>query len=321
MAKESYWFKHDYNARSDRRLMGLLMKTGIEGIGIYWCVIEMLYEEGGFLLHSECERIAFELRTHCEKVKPVIESDLFKRDKEKFWSESVLRRLDERKDKSKKNSDNAFERWRKERERKEEEERQRLAQSENDASAMRTHNERIADELQSQCAGDANGMLIREEEKREDTSLVLSSISNEVGSIKEELELNVSKREVKKKEERILNIPFTSEHFLNKWQEWKAFKSKEYKFNYKSTQSEQAALNDLAAISNGIETTAIEIIQKSIANGWKGLFALKNTNNGASFNFTSTSTQQAVKSPRDTVAERLYQRTLQRTNKQEGFGN
>jgi hypothetical protein len=290
MAKESFWFKHDLNARSDRKMMSLLMKTGVQGVGIYWCIVEMLYEEGGYLMRSDCDRIAFELRTDCEAVSAVIESDLFQNDEEKFWSESVLRRLDKRKEKSDKNTKNANDRWEKERLKKaEEEERQRQEQSQNNAFAMRTHTERIANEVQPQCEPDANGMLIRREEKRRD-SLYLGSISNVVSSIEEELELNVSKRGEKKKEARALNLPFSSEQFLNKWQEWKSFKAKEYKFNYKSTQSEQAALNLLADAANGAEAVAIEIIQKSIANGWQGLFPIKNNNNGAIFNHTSTTT-------------------------------
>jgi uncharacterized protein YdaU (DUF1376 family) len=167
MAKESFWFKHDLNARSDRKMMSLLMKTGVQGVGIYWCIVEMLYEEGGYLMRSDCDRIAFELRTDCEAVSAVIESDLFNRDEEQFWSESVLRRLGKRQETSRKNTDAANKRWQEERKRKEDEEaRQRQEQSQNDANAMRTHTERTANEVQPQCEPDANGMLIRREEKR-----------------------------------------------------------------------------------------------------------------------------------------------------------
>jgi hypothetical protein len=36
-----------------------------------------------------------------------------------------------------------------------------------------------------------------------------------------------------------------------------------------------AALASLAKLSNNVESAAIEIITQSIANGWKGFFALK----------------------------------------------
>lgn len=101
-AKETFYFSHDYNSRSDRKMMNLIMTCGIEGIGIYWCIVEMLYEEGGYLMRSECERIAFELRTDCERINKVIKSSLFCMDEEKFWSQSVLTRIELRREKSEK---------------------------------------------------------------------------------------------------------------------------------------------------------------------------------------------------------------------------
>lgn len=125
MAKDTFYFSHDYNSRGDRKMVSLLMNCGIEGIGIYWCIIEMLYEEGGYLMQSECERIAFELRTDCDLVAKVMRSTLFCRNDENFWSESVLKRLEKRKEISGKASNSAHIRW------------------ENEKS-MRTHSDRNA---------------------------------------------------------------------------------------------------------------------------------------------------------------------------------
>lgn len=110
MAK-SYWFKHDYNARSDKKMAKLLMEAGIEGVGIYWCIIEMLYEENGYLMLSDCERIAFALRTKPQKIKKVIDSELFFQDSEKFWSKSVLQRLGHRSEISNKARQAALIKW------------------------------------------------------------------------------------------------------------------------------------------------------------------------------------------------------------------
>lgn len=106
------YFSHDYNARNDPRIVKLFMTKGLLGIGLYWCVIEMLYESNGYIMHSECERIAFELRTDCETIKLLISDfDLFKVDKKRFWSESVLKRLNLRKEKSNKAKHSASVRW------------------------------------------------------------------------------------------------------------------------------------------------------------------------------------------------------------------
>jgi hypothetical protein len=84
----------------------------MQGLGVYWCIIEMLYEENGYLLLEEYERISFELQVDFDVVKSVIEKyGLFQKDSEKFWSSSVLNRLDARKSKSEKARDSIKNRW------------------------------------------------------------------------------------------------------------------------------------------------------------------------------------------------------------------
>lgn len=119
MAKDTYWFSHDYNARTDGKILKLRMKHGMEGVGVYWCVVEMLYEENGFILLSDYDRISFELRVEEEVVKSVINDyALFEVNSEKFWSNSVLERLGLRKDKSEQARNAINVRWELERQRK-----------------------------------------------------------------------------------------------------------------------------------------------------------------------------------------------------------
>jgi len=70
--------------------------------------------------------------------------------------------------------------------------------------------------------------------------------------------------------------PFESDFFMDQWEHWKTFKKKEFNFKYKSIQSEQASLSELAKLSNNNEQNAIGIIHQSMANGWRGFFELKN---------------------------------------------
>lgn len=72
--------------------------------------------------------------------------------------------------------------------------------------------------------------------------------------------------------------PFESKDFLQAWEVWKDYKSKELGFKYKTHQSEQAALSELRNKSSGDVKKAIAIIEQSMANGWKGFFELKNSN-------------------------------------------
>ena len=130
MIKE--YFSHDYNARNDRKLVKLRMGLGLEGVGIYWCIIEMLYENGGKVNLSEIERISFELGVPCERITDVLRNyELFRFKGEVFHSVSVSERLEKRKAKSDKARDSAVSRWNR--------------AKEGDANALRTH-----------CDGNAN---------------------------------------------------------------------------------------------------------------------------------------------------------------------
>lgn len=92
-------------------MVALTMKHGMAGIGIYWCLVEMLYEEGGYM-PREYERITYELRSDTNVIRSVIEDfELFETDDENFWSKSVLARLQERCDKSEKARKSILTRW------------------------------------------------------------------------------------------------------------------------------------------------------------------------------------------------------------------
>ena len=69
---------------------------------------------------------------------------------------------------------------------------------------------------------------------------------------------------------------------MQHWSKWKEYKTKEHKFSFKSEISERSALNELVKLSNNQETVAIQIINQSITNGWKGLFTIKNQSNDKS---------------------------------------
>lgn len=82
-----------------------------------------------------------------------------------------------------------------------------------------------------------------------------------------------------KDEDEIVIFPFDSEDFKKWWGIWKEYKKKEHNFKYKSHISEQAASKELANLSNGNESTALKIIERSISKGWKGFFPLENNKN------------------------------------------
>lgn len=111
MAKETFYFSHDYNARVDDKIKKLLRKHGIKGYGIWWAIVEDLYNNAN-ALRTDYDGIAYDLREDATLVKSVINDfDLFVVDGDFFGSESVERRMNERNEKSKKARVSASYRW------------------------------------------------------------------------------------------------------------------------------------------------------------------------------------------------------------------
>lgn len=104
------YFSHDHSARNDIKLQKLIMEMNYEGLGFFWCIVEMLYEQGGKIELSQCQSIAFALRTDSDKIKQVIDL-VFEQDDTYFWSESILNRLKIQKEKSKLAKISAEKRW------------------------------------------------------------------------------------------------------------------------------------------------------------------------------------------------------------------
>lgn len=117
MAKKmgSHYFPHDFGARNDTKLVNVMMDHGVAGIGVYWCIIEMLYEEGGELSLAACKHIAFALHVSREVVDSIIRDfGLFDNDESKFWSNAVNERIEKRMEIAQKRRDAIAKRWGKE---------------------------------------------------------------------------------------------------------------------------------------------------------------------------------------------------------------
>ena len=111
--KDSYYFSHDYNARNDEKIKKLIRIHGWVGYGLFWAIIEELYNNAN-ALQSDYEGIAYELRTNKDCIHSILNDfDLFVHDGNNFGSLSVQRRLDEKDLKSKKASISARKRWNK----------------------------------------------------------------------------------------------------------------------------------------------------------------------------------------------------------------
>ena len=124
--RDTYYFSHDYNARTDSKIKRLIARHGMAGYGIYWAIVEDLYQNAN-ALPTDYESIAFDVRTDADTLKSiVVDFGLFQVEGDSFGSMSVQRRLDEREEKSEKARGSARARW------------------ERNADAMPTHTERNA---------------------------------------------------------------------------------------------------------------------------------------------------------------------------------
>lgn len=113
MAKDTFYFSHDYNSRNDSKIKKLISKYGILGYGLFWAIIEDLYNNTN-VLPADYECIAFDMRVEESLVKSIINDfDLFVVSDGFFGSQSVERRLNERNDKSKKARESVLKRWEK----------------------------------------------------------------------------------------------------------------------------------------------------------------------------------------------------------------
>ena len=106
--------------------------------------------------------------------------------------------------------------------------------------------------------------------------LVPNQIDEPPNQIDEHKSKVKSKRKSKIKSKIKIEVvsPFQEKEFLDTWDIWKEERISNGSKKY-TPRGEQGALHELQKISNNDYTTAIEIINRSILQGWRGLFKLK----------------------------------------------
>jgi hypothetical protein len=114
MKKEAYYFSHDSNAKDDPKILKLRMNLGWEGYGLFWGLIELLRNQPDYRMQKHYMSIAFALHTDESKIKSLVNDfDLFSQDQDLFWSESLLKRMELKEEKSEKMRNAANKRWNK----------------------------------------------------------------------------------------------------------------------------------------------------------------------------------------------------------------
>ena len=127
--KKTY-FNHDSTARNDYRIVKMRSKLGMEGYGIFWAILEMLFTEENKLCIEDYDSLAFGLQCDPKLLKQVIEDfDLFIIEDNCFYSRRLNNQIEEINSKSNKAKENAQKRW-------------------NNASAMRPHSDSTASRVE-----------------------------------------------------------------------------------------------------------------------------------------------------------------------------
>ena len=183
--KDTFYFSHDYNARSDDKIKLLIRKHGMIGYGVFWAIVEDLYNNAN-ALRLDCEGIAYDLHVDVKIVENIIfDFELFVIENNFFGSLSVERRLNERNEKSEKARKSALNRWNK---------------TKDDANAMRTQcegyaiKERKGKEIKERIYIDLGQKIQENSTKNENKDILLNNkgginIFNADNSLKSDAEI------------------------------------------------------------------------------------------------------------------------------------
>ena len=108
----SEYINHKISNRSEYVFRKLIERKGAAAYGVYWYILEELYESGGKMLFEEIEPISKVLFVRKDFVVSVIKSfSLFQYDSESFWSDEVIEQIEKRQKIKDKRKEAANKRW------------------------------------------------------------------------------------------------------------------------------------------------------------------------------------------------------------------
>jgi len=127
--KKTY-LQHQSNSFTDIKIIKMRAKLGIESYGIFWALLELLFNEENKLCIDDYSVLAFSLQCDADKLKSVIEDfDLFVIEDGCFYSKRLNNHIDTINSKSIKAKESASKRW-------------------NNANAKRTHSDSNASRVE-----------------------------------------------------------------------------------------------------------------------------------------------------------------------------
>lgn len=102
MSKDTFWFKHDYNARNDEKILELRSIHGAEAYGVYWMIVETMADnDNGGIKGGLIGGLSHGFGVAKEKLQEIIQCcldvDLFYEENGSYFSRRMLKHKEERK--------------------------------------------------------------------------------------------------------------------------------------------------------------------------------------------------------------------------------
>jgi NADH:ubiquinone oxidoreductase subunit E len=237
------YFTHDFNARSDPKLLNLRADLGMQGIGAYWCLIEILFEQKGYIETSSLKGIAYELQIEKSMLEDILTKyDLFIFENDKYFSNGVLKRMAKIQEKRQKALESINKRW------------------ENNTNEQQNN----TDEIRTKYERNTNVIRTKYKDKDKDKD-------------------NIIKEKINKKKNLVANAPYATAlcDFLNSKsiefkEAWNAFLQFRKGKKGKDTDYALYLLTlDLEKLAPKDEQGQLKIIQQSLKRKWTGIFEFK----------------------------------------------
>lgn len=110
MKKTENYFPHDFHSRD--HLLGIRKDFGLQGVGFYWCFVEILHERGGVVKEADIEDIAYNLHADTEMANAIIRNyDKFQIKGGKITNRRVSENIKKREEISAKRREASETRW------------------------------------------------------------------------------------------------------------------------------------------------------------------------------------------------------------------
>lgn len=110
--QKSLYFSHDYTASDDVKILFLRQSLGMEGVGIFWYIIERMAQAGGRLPLKIIPVLSMQMQVTETKVQGVVQNfDLFEVEEIEFYSRRLMQTIDLRKTLQDAGTKGAVKRW------------------------------------------------------------------------------------------------------------------------------------------------------------------------------------------------------------------